>query len=364
MSSVLSLLGAASAVIGVVLVAFGVPVREAAIGNTLILGGIVSIVGGLILFALGAASAQLNRISEALALRPLAPQRPNRPMEALEAPQTPLPALAQRAPQPQQAEAPARFPFPPKQRPEQPYAQQRTPQGQDESTYYDERPAQFAPMLRNPDEPLPGDFDEAPLSPPMPYPSRAPEFFESRPASQPYQVNGSGRGERHHDQVAETAYRQPQAPARQPERQPQPAYFDAMWPAPEPRAPKSAEQPKPRSEMPSRAERPEPSVRPEPPMPAPARQEQQAPRPDLANRAEALREHAQAAQQPRRAEPKAPEQAKQPAENRAVAILKSGVVDGMGYTLYVDGSIEATLPQGTLRFASINELRNHLEKNS
>ncbi len=49
---------------------------------------------------------------------------------------------------------------------------------------------------------------------------------------------------------------------------------------------------------------------------------------------------------------------------RAAAILKSGVVDGMGYTLYVDGSIEAELPQGTLRFASINELRNHLAKNS
>jgi hypothetical protein len=45
------------------------------------------------------------------------------------------------------------------------------------------------------------------------------------------------------------------------------------------------------------------------------------------------------------------------------AILKSGVVDGMGYTLYTDGSIEAELPQGTLRFASINELREHLAKN-
>ncbi len=51
-----------------------------------------------------------------------------------------------------------------------------------------------------------------------------------------------------------------------------------------------------------------------------------------------------------------------PAERRNVAILKSGVVDGMGYTLYVDGSIEAELPQGTLRFASINELREHLEQ--
>jgi hypothetical protein len=49
---------------------------------------------------------------------------------------------------------------------------------------------------------------------------------------------------------------------------------------------------------------------------------------------------------------------------RTAAVLKSGVVDGMGYTLYVDGSIEAELPQGTLRFASIDELRSHLEKNN
>src|SRR5262249_44237453 len=51
-------------------------------------------------------------------------------------------------------------------------------------------------------------------------------------------------------------------------------------------------------------------------------------------------------------------------KSRSVAVLKSGVVDGMAYTLYVDGSIEAELPQGTVRFASIHELRNHLEKNS
>jgi hypothetical protein len=53
-----------------------------------------------------------------------------------------------------------------------------------------------------------------------------------------------------------------------------------------------------------------------------------------------------------------------PSPPRAVAILKSGVIDGMGYTLYVDGSIEAELPQGTLHFASIDELRAHLEKGS
>ena len=46
----------------------------------------------------------------------------------------------------------------------------------------------------------------------------------------------------------------------------------------------------------------------------------------------------------------------------AAAILKSGVVDGMAYTLYTDGSIEAELPEGTVRFGSIGELREHLEK--
>ena len=49
-------------------------------------------------------------------------------------------------------------------------------------------------------------------------------------------------------------------------------------------------------------------------------------------------------------------------EPRPIAILKSGVIDGMAYTLYTDGSIEAELPQGTMRFASIDELRAHLEQ--
>jgi len=47
-------------------------------------------------------------------------------------------------------------------------------------------------------------------------------------------------------------------------------------------------------------------------------------------------------------------------ESAASSILKSGVIDGMVYTLYTDGSIEAELPQGTLKFASIDELRDYL----
>jgi hypothetical protein len=69
-----------------------------------------------------------------------------------------------------------------------------------------------------------------------------------------------------------------------------------------------------------------------------------------------------------------PEQVNEPApeaaptgaaqEAQEISVLKSGVVDGMAYTLFSDGSIEAELPQGTLRFGSITELRNHIEQSA
>jgi hypothetical protein len=69
---------------------------------------------------------------------------------------------------------------------------------------------------------------------------------------------------------------------------------------------------------------------------------------------------------PARAEPESkPEPKRAPDRSaegpRSVAVLKSGVVDGMAYTLYADGSIEAQVPQGTMRFGSIAELRAHIE---
>jgi hypothetical protein len=52
-----------------------------------------------------------------------------------------------------------------------------------------------------------------------------------------------------------------------------------------------------------------------------------------------------------------------PSEEPApVTVLKSGVVDGMAYSLYSDGSIEAQMPEGMMRFASIDELRSHLDQ--
>jgi hypothetical protein len=47
-----------------------------------------------------------------------------------------------------------------------------------------------------------------------------------------------------------------------------------------------------------------------------------------------------------------------------VTVLKSGIVDGMAYSLYSDGSIEAEMPEGRMRFASIDELRVHLDQRS
>lgn len=50
-----------------------------------------------------------------------------------------------------------------------------------------------------------------------------------------------------------------------------------------------------------------------------------------------------------------------PEEAAPITVLKSGVVDGMAYSLYSDGSIEAQMPEGMMRFASIDELRAHLD---
>ena len=51
-------------------------------------------------------------------------------------------------------------------------------------------------------------------------------------------------------------------------------------------------------------------------------------------------------------------------DRSASTIIKSGVVDGMAYSLYSDGSIEAQMPEGMMRFGSIDELRAHLGQRS
>ncbi len=203
---------------------------------------------------------------------------------------------------------PDRIPYPPRPRSETPFAKMGPLPGVPTNATSDDGYDQFvAPTLPNPEEAPMAVEDEISLSPPQPSGGLAPKT----------DVKGlAGRG-----QEPATGWK-PSPPSTPPLGSPprplQPAKFDAMWPA-ETKSPKASvtDDAKP-SSAPARDTLP----------PAPKRPEPEAQKP------------------------------------RAVAILKSGVVDGMGYTLYVDGSIEAELPQGTLRFASINELRSHLEKNS
>lgn len=129
--------------------------------------------------------------------------------------------------------------------------------------------------------------------------------------------------ERAEAKTVEGAPTQPHAEPAEPEAPP--ASFDDAWPKPDRARP---------SEPPA-------ARRPPPPRPAstfePAALQSAAP-------------------------PPAPEppQAEQP----PVTVLKSGIVDGMAYSLYSDGSIEAQMPEGMMRFASIDELRAHLDQRS
>jgi len=46
----------------------------------------------------------------------------------------------------------------------------------------------------------------------------------------------------------------------------------------------------------------------------------------------------------------------------STTVVRSGIISGMAYTLYTDGSIEAELPIGTVRFSSIEELQEHVSQ--
>jgi hypothetical protein len=79
--------------------------------------------------------------------------------------------------------------------------------------------------------------------------------------------------------------------------------------------------------------------------------------PEPAKPAPAAARPAPAPEPPRESEPVNIRPTREP---QAVSVLKSGVIEGMAYTLYSDGSIEADLPQGMMRFPSIDALRRHL----
>jgi hypothetical protein len=331
MSGLMYGVGAIAVVVGVVMIGFGIPVNEFSFGNTLISAGTTAAAGGLVIIGLGVVVAQLQRINETLATR--VPIKSGRPFDTFD-----------HAAGLRNAPAPSRIPFPPRPKadagirephPLEPDMKTTVPT----DTAGDELPAapSFSPTLRNPEEAPVTVEDDVSLSPPHPMaaPTRGPGGFgESFAVPPPSRVaDTTGPDEDRYEPKPDTGRRSPPPPiAPAPARPPQSTYFDTMWPAKS----KPAKDPA-GTETKSGADT-----------------GPHGPKLDLPPR-ETAGVPAQASES----------DASRPAnEPRSVAILKSGVVDGMGYTLYVDGSIEAELPQGTLRFGSINELRSHLEKNS
>lgn len=327
--------GTVVAALGAAMIGFGIPNNEFGIGNTLIVAGTTAVSAGLIIIALGVAVAQLQRVIDALATRPAV--RSSRPFDTFD------PAAAARP-----SAAPPRVPFPPKTKAESRGTETRMEMPQPPTSWHAETSAQdVAPALPNPDEPPVTVADEAQLSPLHPSFPRAPQV---EPESE---VSGQ-----HRDEYVPP----PPPPARKPK-----TYFDAMWPA-EAKAPELPKLGEPKSVEPKFVEAKSVEtksvetkfVEPSSAEFTPAEFKEQ---PDELKAPEFQWSDVRRGE-PHVADASAPEEPDEEDAPRAVAILKSGVVDGMGYTLYVDGSIEAELPQGTLRFASINELRSHLEKTS
>jgi hypothetical protein len=306
MSMILYALGAICVMAGTALAAYGIPVSEFSFGNTLIVTGAITAVGGLVVIGLGAVVSKLQQIVEAG--HGPAPVQVHRPIETFEsAPARP---------------AAGRIPFPPKPKAE-PKAESKAefkPEYQPEAGRQP-LPAAIAPVAALPQE-EPADQT---LAPTLPNPDEAPVTVSEDVSLSPQQPGGASHetgdfGEPREDRASD-----------------KPAAFDIDW-GPADKAPTAEKRGSFAFMWPERKAEKAPPAQEEPPA---------------------------ASEPPSSLEPELAVEAPMPAEEpRTVAVLKSGVVDGMGYTLYVDGSIEAELPQGTLRFASINELREHLEQNT
>jgi hypothetical protein len=367
MTIVLLLIGLIAIAVGFVTIGFGIPTNQLSFGNTLIEVGSISVATGLILIALAAVLGQLRRINASLQGRglgrgsesveslvppaarmtpaapppPVPPRAPAQPRADVDAP--PLPSILM--PEPPQAAAPRmpelpRMPEPPRApEPRFPASMTEPAQGSQASApgpldWLRAKSKPAAPSMPTPPMPMPAPIPPV-AAPSMPAP---PVAAEPPVVDVPDEAPLSPRPPQR--TMATPVAEQPNSqPMSQPNSQlmPQPEQprdkdgFDLVWPdrGTAPPATPAIE-----------AAKREPSFgMPLPPIPARPREGKPADR-------------------------RPPGPAAKVAGERGPAILKSGVIDGMPYTLYADGSIEAELPQGTVKFASVDALRSHLEKQS
>lgn len=382
MSVVLLIVGLVATAVGFFALGMGISL-QLTFGNALIMAGSISAAAGLVLIGMSSILRQLRKIHQALqgkmparaaeTVEPLAPPIarmtpavppspvPMRPFvrSELDAPPPPLPEMfstgAPQAAEPPRMLEPSRI--------HEPLRMPEPPQRVIEPRFPVATSSEPAPAPA----PAPGPLDwlrskskpAAPSMPPPPMPIRpvAPEPMPSRPvAMEPPMV-----------EVPDEAPLSPRPPQR-------PSMMPSAPEPPEPKAWTPPGRPEAPPEMPPRAEPPmaRPAPQPEPSKDGfdlvwPDRAPTTAPASEAAKREPALdMPLPPVPARPRESKPadrKPPGPARMTVE-RGPAILKSGVIDGMPYTLYADGSIEAELPQGTVKFASVDALRTHLEKQS
>jgi hypothetical protein len=347
----LLVLGGLTSAIGLALVATGLTAHEAPLDPEFMTSGTIAIIGGLVLVGLGFAVRALQRIEALLAAR--AAPRTARPAETpAMAPAVPAAvaanpvAAAVAVAAVEQAVAPPRPVAPPKPKaePRPQFAAPAAPPAVEEPAF--ERLRERFPTLVRFDTGLIADesYVAAPEVEPV-----AEEVTEVRSVSVAGRVNGTAAPVRAAARLDTTARRISAPP---PPRQ-KASVFEAFWP--------DGQRPR-RGGPPAAA----PGVAQEiaAPAPAPARME-------AAHHHQEPVAAAHSIPHPTVQEPS--RDARHAAEERAadeaamagpVSVLKSGVVEGMAYTLYSDGSIEAQLPQGRLRFGSITELRHHIESDA
>ena len=313
---------------GLLVLGFGIPIKDTTFGNAMLLSSMVLLCTSLILAGIGFVVRELKGVTRAFAqggvraaprtqpARPPSPQRPV-PQPGLAPPidQSAPPLAAEPSVADVQPSAPA---VPP------PWAAEAAARDRVRNGAPGSQPAAAAPI--EPPEP----------PPPPPAPERPPRrnlLFATRKRDR-----ADAPGDLSTDQPMSAELPKMAPPVLPPmtalEAEPK-ASFDSAWPAsgrggnPFARRSRSTEA------------APVPPAAPEPPPVELGEEPPAAPTP---------------------AAPPSPSAAAEPAPG--VTVIKSGVVDGMAYSLYSDGSIEAQMPEGMLRFASLDELRSHLEQRS
>jgi len=310
--------------IGLLTVVFGIPIKEFSLGSTMILAGAVVSCTGLLLAGMYAVSREIRSLARRLESGLPAPAPAVLPREAVA--ETEAAPASVRPPRMEPEPSPAPRPLPPRPpREDTLFTRDQPSDGPRDEDDFGTRDAhgrsQETPAWE--DHPVTRSRPVAPSAEPFDAPPPEPAPRQRRNIMFSSSRRDKGRDLTREDAPAdEAAHRlaadeQPRSDTEAGASDP----FDRAWPQPS-RTRQEARQ--------------EPSALPNGRPSQPAGDE--APEP------------ARERFPPRRA------------DTSSVTIVKSGVVDSMAYSLYSDGSIEAQMPEGMVRFASIDELRAHLDQ--